>query len=129
MPVSSSRSLHAQRCHQPGDLERRERAHRGQTNADSGADELVHHLRGVAVDPRGEHTAQETFNFTANSASSTLTFASVDTGCDHCAWGPVIDNVSVSAETSSVPEPASSTMFSIACVGLALFRRMPGKTR
>ena len=73
--------------------------------------------------------AQETFNFTANSASSTLTFASVDTGCEFCAWGPVIDNVSVSAETSSAPEPASLTMFLIACVGLALFRRMPAKTR
>jgi len=70
----------------------------------------------------------ETFNFTANSISSTLTFTSLDTptgttamGCiSQVCFGPVIDNVSLSV--SAVPQPAALPIVLIAGLGLVLFR-------
>jgi len=88
MPLASSRSVHADGGHQIGDLERGEGAHDGEGDADGGADELVRHLGGVAIDPAesgglavgqlepgvdqagGEHAGQETSHHAAHAVNA-----------------------------------------------------------
>jgi len=60
----------------------------------------------------------ETFSFTANKSTETLTFTSKNTGF----WGPALDNVSVS-QTAPVPLPAALWLLGGAVAGLAAIRR------
>lgn len=62
---------------------------------------------------------QEEFPFTAVNSSTTLSFASLTYLTGDTGFGPIIDNVSVSA----VPEPASMSVVTVAGFGLGLRRR------
>jgi choice-of-anchor C domain-containing protein len=61
----------------------------------------------------------EIFNFTANSTTTTLMFASTTSGC--CS-GPALDNVSVTALVG-IPEPASTGLLASGVALLILCRR------
>jgi choice-of-anchor C domain-containing protein len=61
-----------------------------------------------------------TFDFTASSTTTTLTFESMDT--EGGAWGPVIDNVSI-ADLTGVPEPSTGALAGLALAVLLWTRR------
>jgi len=66
-------------------------------------------------DPSNPTYSAFQYAFTAQGASTTLTFATNNSG----GFGPVIDSVFVEA----IPEPATSLAFGLGSVGCSLFRR------
>jgi choice-of-anchor C domain-containing protein len=66
------------------------------------------------------------WTFTANSPSTTLEFRSL-TASPLTGWGPALDNVSVTAVESAVPEPASLVLIGIGLA--AMSARRLGKPR
>lgn len=60
----------------------------------------------------------ESFRFTADNVTETLSFISTSSG----AWGPALDKVSVS-QTAPVPLPAAAWLLGGAVAGLAAIRR------
>jgi len=63
----------------------------------------------------------KSWSFTANSASTTLTFSSL-TISPLTGWGPALDNVSVTAAASAVPEPSTFVLLGAALAGIGARR-------
>lgn len=60
----------------------------------------------------------ETLLFTATDVTTTLLFESAGGGY----WGPVLDNVSVMATTSPVPEPSTLLLLTLGLIGAVVVR-------
>lgn len=62
---------------------------------------------------------EETLLFTATDITTTLLFESVEGGF----WSPVLDNVSITATTSTVPEPGTILLLGMGLLGTLVIRK------
>ena len=86
-----------------------------QVSAGANSSNYTFNIAGITHSNMGY--LQQTFNFTAMGASSTLTFLSTTSSY----WGPVIDNVNV-VQNSAIPEPASLTLLGLGLLALVIWR-------
>lgn len=60
------------------------------------------------------------FQFTADAAQTTLSFSALN---GTCCYGPALDNVRITAQPGSVPEPASALLVGLSLAGLGWSRK------
>jgi len=63
---------------------------------------------------------QGSFQFTADTAQTTLSFSALN---GTCCYGAALDNVRVTGDPSALPEPASALLVVVSLAGLGWSRR------
>jgi hypothetical protein len=64
--------------------------------------------------------ANDSWTFTATGSTTTLEFDTADSPAT--GWGPALDNVSVTAFGSTVPEPSTSVLIGIGLIAFTGYR-------